>query len=320
MLKKWLIVGTLGLGCLLLTAPLVRAQIKVLVVPKGTQTVFWKNVAAGAQKAGGELGIQVTYRGPLSQDQHQAQVHIVEFGIRKHYDAIVLAPNHVELPAPALKAAVARGIKVVLIDSNMNSHHHTSFIESNNYEAGEKAADYAAGLINGAGNLALVRFMQHHASTHEREQGFIDRLEARYPHVSLTAQVRGGSTVGSAYHCVSKLLAQSPSMEVIFSVNEPTTMGALRALRERHLQEKIKLIGFDSNTEINKAILSGEMAATIAQDPFNIGYMGVITAHRLVQGEAVPPRIHTDTVLIDAGNYHTAKVAEIIRSNTPPVE
>lgn len=274
-------------------------------------------MAAGAQKAGQELGIGVTYRGPYSEDQHEAQIQIIAYGIRQKFDAIVLAPNHVDMTAPALKAAVAEGIKVVLIDSNMNSHYHASFIESDNYKAGQRAADQAAALLNGVGNIALLRYMENHASTLSREQGFVDRLKSHYPQMVLTADLRDGTTVGSAYHKVLKLLGRSPSIDAIFSVNEPMTVGTLRALREKDPQRKIKFIGFDYNAEIKSAILNREMDATIAQNPSQIGYLGVKTAFELIQNKTVPAKIYTDTILINADNFHTTEVQAIIDSNTP---
>lgn len=310
-------IEAISLMLLFLTSTGVLADVRVLVIPKGTQTFFWESVAAGAQKAGQALGISITYRGPFSEDQHEAQIQIIAYGIRHKFDAIVLAPNHVEMAAHILKTAVAEGIKGVLIDSNINSRPHASFIESNNYKAGQEAADHAAALLNGAGRIALVRYMKNHASTQDREQGFVDRLQSRYPHIILTADPRAGTSVGSAYHRVSDLFAQSPTVDAIFSVNESTTMSTLLALREKHLLGKIKFIGCDFNAEIKNAILNEEMDASIAYNPFQIGYLGVQTAHRLIQNKDVPAEIFTDTVLIHAENYHTEAVQMIIKSNTP---
>jgi ABC-type sugar transport system substrate-binding protein len=57
------------------------------------------------------------------------------------------------------------------------------------------------------------------------------------------------------------------------------------------------------------------MDATIAQDPHQIGYLGVKTAHRLIQNKPVAEKIYTDTVLITAENIHTDAVGQFIRAN-----
>jgi ribose transport system substrate-binding protein len=297
------------------TATCLCADLRILVVPKGTGTGYWASVNQGARKAGEELKIAVTVRGPQTQDQHQAQVGIIAMGIRQAYDAIVLAPNHVQRAAAVLEAAVAQGIKVVLIDSNMNSRHHASFIESDNYQAGRAAARHLARLLGGKGEIALIRYMANHASTHEREMGFLDTLSADHPQIKVVADPRMGSSVGSAYHMVSALLKKTPSLDAIFSVNGQATIGTLRALREAGLLKKSRFIGFDLNPAIMDAIRKGEIDATIAQNPFQIGYLGVKTAHRLILNETVPEKIYTDTMLITAENLPSEAVQQFIRAN-----
>ncbi|MDJ0781796.1 MAG: substrate-binding domain-containing protein [Desulfosarcinaceae bacterium] len=316
--KRWKTVGCVLLTLLGTVATAMGAQPKVLVIPKGTETVFWRHVAAGARQAGRELDITVTYRGPQSEDQHAAQIQIIQFGIRQSYDAIVLAPNHVDAAGPALKAAVAQGVKVVLIDSNMNHHYHACFIESNNLKAGHKAADEVAARLAGEGGVALVRFQENHASTYERASGFLERLRSRHPQIVLTADERGGVSVGSAYHAVLALLTRFPEVDAIFAVNESTTMGTLKALRERNLLGKVRFVGFDFNAAIEAAIRKGEMNATIVQNPFQMGYLGVTTAHALIQGRSVPAKIFTETDLVTTENVHTAAIVKQFKSEGPP--
>lgn len=315
--KRWICSAVIALILLISGSIPVLAEIKVLVIPKGTEAIFWKNVAAGAQQAGTDMGIKITYRGPHSALQHDAQIQIIEYGIREGYNAIVLAPNHVDHPAPALKAAVARGMKVVLIDSNMNSRHHACFVESDNYKAGQDAADYAASLVGGAGRIALVRYLKDHASTLEREHGFLDAIASRYPQIEIIADPHAGPSIGTAFHTVSDLIDRLSPIDAIFTDAESTTLGILRALKEKGLQGKIKFIGFDFNTTIRGAILNHEMTATIIQNPYQMGYLGVKAAYDLIQGKALPAKIYTDTILVNADNYHSVEVQAILKSNTP---
>ncbi len=159
----------------------VCADVHVLVIPKNAKSAFWSIVDKGAQQAGIDLGIHVTWRGPGSEDQRDAQVRIIEYGLRKKYDAIVLAPNHTNVAAQALKKAVENGIKIVLIDSDMAAGYHDCLVESDNYKAGQTAADHLAVLVGGDGRVILVRHNKNNASTNDREQGFLDTIKSRYP-------------------------------------------------------------------------------------------------------------------------------------------
>ncbi len=273
-------------------------------------------MAQGAREAGREAGVKVVFRGPRSQDQHDAQIKIIEYGIRQGYDAIVLAPNHQDLIVPAVQKAVDHGIKVVLIDSDMQGRFHSSFVESDNYKAGQQAAHHAASLLEGTGNAVLIRFQKGHASTSSRESGFIQTIRSVYPRINLVTAPYAGPTTGSAYHTVSGILKQFAPIDLIFSVNEQTAVGALRAIRENRSHRQIKMIAFDLNPELNKALVDREIHATIIQNPYKIGYLGVIMAVDLIHGKRVPEIIHTETILITPENYTAPAIADLIRMHT----
>jgi ribose transport system substrate-binding protein len=314
--RQWTPIGLLALIFLSCSAIGALADDRVLVIPKGTGTGYWECIERGALQAGKDLDIQVICRGPRSQDQREAQIRIIELGIRQSYDAIVLAPNHVEMADATLKKAVARGIKVILIDSGMNTRHHASVIQSDNTMAGQKAAAHTAALLDGKGEVAIVRYMANHASTQEREQGFLDVVSNKYPEMTVVAAPRMKASVGSAYHAVANLVEDTPAINAIFCVNGQATIGALRAIREKGLVGKLKVIGFDFNPTIREAILSREIAATILQNPFQIGYQGIKTAHALIHNRKVPKKILMETTLISADNYHSPEVQEIINANS----
>ena len=300
------------LATLFFFSPPVFADVNVLVIPKMVRADFWNIVGEGAQKAGNDLGISVTWRGPTSEDQRDAQIQIIEYGITRKFDAIVLAPNHINATAEALKKAVSIGIKIVLIDSDMETRYQDCLVESDNYKAGQMAANHLARLVGDEGKVVLARHIKNHASTNDREQGFMDTIKLRYPGLEIVADPYVGASIGLAYHTMSGLIDQTPVIDAIFSVGEMATLGTLRALKNKGLQGRIKFIGFDFNAVIMDAILSHEMDAAIVQAPFQMGYMGVKMAYQLIKKETVPKKIFTDTILLTAENYKTDKVKDIV--------
>ena len=210
---------------------------------------------------------------------------------------------------------MSHGIQVVVIDSKLNGDFHASFIESDNYRAGQQAADCAGRLLPAGGTVSLLRYSPNHASTTDRERGFMVRLASRYPHITVLADPFAGTTVGSAYHTALNMVDRKTDLDAIFAVNESTTMGALLMLQESGLQDTIKLIGFDVNHRIEAALLQGKLHATIIQQPYDMGYQGVKSAVDLIGGRDVPQKILTPTFLIDAANYHADDVQALLHKN-----
>jgi ribose transport system substrate-binding protein len=98
------------------------------------------------------------------------------------------------------------------------------------------------------------------------------------------------------------ILTQHPDLAGIFASNDNMALGALEALRLQNLLDQVVLVGFDANPNAAEAILAGEMEATVAQNPYNMGWLSVESLIRLINGETLEPVIDTGTVLVDASN------------------
>src|SRR5262245_1692782 len=118
--------------------------LRIAVVPKGTTHDFWKTVHAGALRAGKELGVDVTFRGPEREDDREQQVALVQNLVSAKYDAIVLAPlDETALVGPAREATAAK-IPVVIIDSGLKAEagkDFVSFVATDNEKGGQMAGE-----------------------------------------------------------------------------------------------------------------------------------------------------------------------------------
>src|SRR5687767_4932620 len=172
---------TTALTCAVLT--LRAAQpLDIAVIPKGTSHEFWKSIHAGAMKAQQELEqkgqpIKVIWKGTLREDDREEQIKVVENFISQRVDGIVLAPlDNRALIAPVERAIRGR-VPVVIIDSGLKSDLPASYVATDNYKGGQLGASHLAKILNGKGNVILVRYQVGSASTEERETGFMDEIK-----------------------------------------------------------------------------------------------------------------------------------------------
>ena len=134
----------------------------IAVIPKGTTHEYWKSIHAGAEKARAELAaagiaINIIWKGPLKEDDREQQVQVVENFIGRHVDAIVIAPLDSKALVAPIETAVRGNIPVVIIDSGLASPLPVSFVATDNLEGGRIAARHLGQLLDGKGNVIMLR-------------------------------------------------------------------------------------------------------------------------------------------------------------------
>jgi ribose transport system substrate-binding protein len=79
-------------------------------------------------------------------------------------------------------------------------------------------------------------------------------------------------------------------------------MGALEALRSAKKIKNVMVVGFDGTPDAAKSILAGELAASVAQAPSNMGKFAIEALLKLKKGEKVDAWVDTGTVMVTKDN------------------
>jgi ribose transport system substrate-binding protein len=307
-------------GLLIITATIVlcsagcrrgQEKLQILVSPKGLTHSFWVTVKAGADSAGKEIGADIIWKGPAQETAIAEQVAIVEDYINRGVRAIVIAATDSRALVPALEKAREKGIVVVTIDSGVESDIPVSYVATNNVAAGDKAADVLAGMIDGKGQVALLPFVPGAVSSIERETGFRQGI-ARYPEIELAAVQYTQSDVATAMAVTEDILTAHGDLAGIFAANEAGAIGASQALLARNMTDKVSLVGFDASPNEIEALESGVIDALVVQDPFLMGYLGVITANMALNKEKVEPKFDTGVYIVTRRNINDAEIKRIL--------
>lgn len=293
-------------------APGQRA-LRIAVIPKGTTHEFWKTVQAGALKAGQELGVEILWKGPQKEDDRAQQIQVVEDFISRRVDGIVLAPLDDRALMRPVDEAMREGIPVVIMDSNLQGDNYISFVATDNYKGGVIAAHRLAEVLGKKGRIFLIRYQEGSASTTFREQGFLDTVTREYPEIEILVKDQfAGTTTESAYQLTENLLSRYSQVDGIFTPNESSTFGALRALQHFGLAGKVKLVGFDSSSKLVQALENNEIQGLVLQDPMNIGYLSVKTLVEYLQGKPVEKRIDTGVSLATPENMKLPEIRRLL--------
>ena len=286
---------------------------EIAVIPKGTTHEFWKSIHMGALRAGRELGVEVIWKGPQKEDDRAQQITVVEDFISRGVDGIVLAPLDERALLRPVRDAVREKIPVVIIDSGLQGDDYLSFVATDNYKGGVLAARKLGELLQGHGDIFLIRYQEGSASTTEREQGFLDTIKIEFPLLNLLVQDQyARATTESAYQLAENLLGRFPDVDAIFCPNESSTFGTLRGLQEAGLAGKVVFIGFDSSPKLVQALREGQIHGLILQDPVKMGYLGVRQMVLHLRGQEIEKRIDTGVYLALRENMDDPEIKALL--------
>jgi len=278
-------------------------KLTLAVIPMGTTHEFWKAIHAGALTAARELGVEIIWKGPLKEDDRNEQVQIVETLTNAGVDALVLTPmDDRALIAPVVEAE-RMGIPTIIFNSALQGDHHVAYISTDNFKGGVLAAEHVGSLLKGKGNVILIRVLASVEGSTKREEGFLQTLRTKYPDIRVLSDNQyAGVSTESAYQTSENLLNRFADVQAIFTPNESSTFGCLRALEDHGLAGKVVHIGFDSSKKLIEALEQRKIRGLILQDPVGMGYQSVKTAVAYLKKQPFEKFIDTGVFLATPEN------------------
>ena len=282
------------------------ARHRVAIVAKSTRTEFWLSVFAGAEAAATEYNIELSITGPETEEDCETQNRMVADAVADGAEALVFSAIDYENNAAAIDAAAESGVRIVAIDSNVDSGAVQTYIGTDNYAAGQMAAQAALDGVEGQLTVGIVNYDVSSANGQERERGAVDAFE-QSGRARVAAVINTLAEAARAQADTAAMLAEHPEINVLLAFNEPTSVGAADAVEGMGLAEEVFLVGFDSNVATIDGLQDGTVDALIVQNPYAMGYLGVESAYRLLSGQGGSPEatVDTSTRIVNRDNMFT---------------
>lgn len=264
----------------------------------GAGNPFWAAVEAGAKAKGAELGVEVIVVAPPAETDVQAQITQIEDLIAQKVEGIALAPTDPNALAPVVEAARAAGIPVVFVDT-LGSNEGITFIGTNNEVGAALAAKYMCDNLPAGSEVAILQGVLSHSTAQLRANGAKAGLEGCG--LKVVAEQTAEWDRAKGLSVTENILAGNPNIKGIFGSNDNMALGAVEALKAA-ARADVMVVGYDANPDAAKAIIAGDMAATIAQAPGNMGGFGIQALVDLKAGKTIEKVIDTGTVLVTKDN------------------
>ncbi|MCU0244402.1 MAG: substrate-binding domain-containing protein [Acidobacteria bacterium] len=198
---------------------------------------------------------------------------------------------------------------------------YASYVATDNYKGGVLAARRLGELLGGKGRIFLIRYQEGSASTTQREAGFRDTVAKEFPGLTLLVQDQyAGATTETAYQLAENLLGRFPDVEGVFTPNESSTFGMLRALQESGLAGRVPFVGFDSSPKLIQGLRDGHLRGLVLQNPVQMGYLGVKTVVARLRGETVAKVIDTGVVLATSDNMDSPDIRALLSPDLSAID
>lgn len=230
---------------------------------------------AEARKAGVRLIVNDAQR---SADR---QVQQVENFVAQKVDVVILNPCEVDASSPAVDKAAAAGIPIINVNSETRSA-PSAFVGSRDEESGRIAMEYLAKRLNGRGNIVMMHGYMGQAAQLKRDAGAREVL-ANYPGLKLIADQTAEWDRAKAMSLMENWIQlYGAKINAVFAHNDEMAMGALIALEQAKLKDKVVVAGVDAIADALQAVKDGRLDATVFQDAQGQGRTAIQTALKIL--------------------------------------
>lgn len=275
---------------------------EITVVCMALNSDYWHMVEAGAKLAGKELGVTVDVVGPNAESDSASQINMVEDACNSGADAIVLAPNEPTSLVSAAKTVRNNEIPLVIIDAKLDTDDeslYSCFIGTGNVAAGEEGGKFIASKLQKGDKVGIIRGLNGQSIHDQRADGAQAAMEEAG--LKVVSVQPADSDRGKAVNVAENMLQSDPDIKAFYATNDDMALGALQAIESGGLKDVV-IVGFDGTFNAMDSIADGKLTASVAQQPIEEGYQGVVNAVKLLDGESVEKEQSLDVVVLTEEN------------------
>lgn len=285
---------------------------RIIFIPKviDEDNDFWKLLIEGVEMAAAENKMELTIVAPETEDDWEAQNELIEWAVEQKPDAILLTPSSFTKTTPYAKKVKEEGIPLILVDSAMDENIEDTLITTDNVMLGEVEGNYMKQYATKDSQIVIVGHVEGSSTAIEREEGVrkgLGEYEDRIVDV-----VFCDSDYDKAYELMMELIEKYPDIDLVAGLNEYSAVGAARAIKEKGLHKRIRVVGIDSSLEEIQMLEEGVFEIIVIQNPFKMGYLGVEAAEKLLNGEKVPKYIDSGCELIKNDSVYTEENQKLL--------
>ena len=287
-----------------------------VLVSANLQIPYWKAASAGFSNAASQMKVRSDIYGPQTFDP-KAERDALDQAVQKKATGILLDVTDAALLKDSIDKAITAGIPVITIDSDGPASKRLFFIGTNNYQAGLIGGKRLAQELKNKGNV-VVFTNPDQPNMQERLAGYKAAL-AGAPDIKITRVVDIQGDPRIAFDTTTQIIGKErDKVDAFVSLEAQSGKEVAGVLNSYHVTGKV-VMAMDTDQETLDLIQKGQIAATIAQKPYTMAFVGLQMLDNLYHHKPssldkdwskdgyapIPSFVDTGSALIDKSNVDT---------------
>ena len=264
---------------------------KIAVITMDSVDQHWVSLKEGAEEEAKADDVTVDFMAPDVKDDAK-QIECINNAVAGGYDALMVAANSEDAVSGALQEAIDAGMKLVYVDSPANVEAEATF-STDNKAAGKTAGEEMIKALEDKGvkdgSIGIVNINNSTNTAIQREAGFREAFEGTDYELLETQFCEGDAA--KAQTIAENYITEG--VVGIYGTNEGASTGVGNAIKASGSDEIIG-VGFDKSDTLKGLIEDGYLVCTMAQNPDQMGKLGVQACIKALNGEDLGGEV-TDT-------------------------
>lgn len=279
---------------------------QVAAIIKGLDNPFFQAMQQGIQDQGKTRGINVTVQAAASITDTTGQADKLQAISGQNYGCYIVNPITSTNLVQSLVQISQSGKPIINIDNPISPDAATSanlkistYIGTNNVNAGKMAASEMATLLPNGGDTALIGGIAGDVTSQARLNGF---QQGATSNMHIVQTVAADWDRGKALTAASDILRARPNLKAFFVANDDMGLGVSRAIADAGKQGLVKVVSVDGIQDALKAVQAGTLSATVSQYPYTIGAMGIEACKAAMAGKTLPTNVTAPVLVVTKDN------------------
>src|ERR1700731_715645 len=242
-----------------------------VLVAANLQVPYWQTAGLGFSKAAAQMKVRTDYLGPNNYDP-KAEREALDRAVQQKATGILLAVTDPALLKDGIDKAIAAGVPVVTVDSDAPESKRLFFIGTNNYQVGMTGGERLAKELKGKGNVVVFTMPDQH-NMQDRLRGYRDALDRSGIKITRVVDIQGDPRI--AFDTTTQIIGKEKDKVDAFVCLEAQSGKEVAGVLSSYKVTGKIVMAMDTDPDTLDWIKKGSIAATIAQKPYTMAYVGM---------------------------------------------